>query len=135
MLWLFLVYGRQSWLWVLSSSYTPQELIKSLSFVKYLFLPVFIAFLDLPYGYPHLVHSFICYCWWLDGCKSSPWGGNYFLFRVFLVGDYNGAFPLFLCALCCADLWQIRSLEMLHRRFETFPEAFTKNLVSPRASG
>ncbi|XP_020112888.1 callose synthase 10 [Ananas comosus] len=34
-----------------------------------------------------------------------------------------------------ARLGEIRSLEMLHRRFETFPEAFTKNLVSPRASG
>lgn len=28
------------------------------------------------------------------------------------------------------NLWQIRSLEMMHKRFESFPEAFVKNLVS-----
>lgn len=30
-----------------------------------------------------------------------------------------------------ARLGEIRSLEMLHKRFESFPEAFVKNLVSP----
>lgn len=28
------------------------------------------------------------------------------------------------------DVMQIRSLEMVHKRFESFPEAFVKNLVS-----
>ncbi|XP_072977021.1 callose synthase 10 isoform X1 [Typha angustifolia] len=32
-------------------------------------------------------------------------------------------------------LGEIRSIEMLHKRFESFPEAFTKNLVSPQAKG
>ncbi|XP_052176663.1 callose synthase 10 [Diospyros lotus] len=32
-----------------------------------------------------------------------------------------------------ARLGEIRSLEMMHKRFESFPEAFVKNLVSPQA--
>ncbi|XP_077236924.1 glucan synthase-like 8 [Tasmannia lanceolata] len=32
-----------------------------------------------------------------------------------------------------ARLGEIRSIEMLHKRFENFPEAFVKNLVSPQA--
>ncbi|XP_021638598.2 callose synthase 10 isoform X2 [Hevea brasiliensis] len=32
-----------------------------------------------------------------------------------------------------ARLGEIRSLEMVHKRFESFPEAFVKNLVSPQA--
>ncbi|XP_059441555.1 callose synthase 10 [Corylus avellana] len=31
-----------------------------------------------------------------------------------------------------ARLGEIRSIEMVHKRFETFPEAFAKNLVSPQ---
>ncbi|KAI4336268.1 hypothetical protein L6164_014813 [Bauhinia variegata] len=31
-----------------------------------------------------------------------------------------------------ARLGEIRSIEMVHKRFESFPEAFAKNLVSPR---
>lgn len=31
-----------------------------------------------------------------------------------------------------ARLGEIRSIEMVHKRFESFPEAFVKNLVSPR---
>ncbi|KAK6924727.1 1,3-beta-glucan synthase subunit FKS1-like, domain-1, partial [Dillenia turbinata] len=31
-----------------------------------------------------------------------------------------------------ARLGEIRSIEMIHKRFETFPEAFVKNLVSPQ---
>ncbi|KAJ7956112.1 Callose synthase-like protein [Quillaja saponaria] len=32
-----------------------------------------------------------------------------------------------------ARLGEIRSIEMVHKRFESFPEAFVKNLVSPKA--
>ncbi|KAJ4712497.1 Callose synthase [Melia azedarach] len=32
-----------------------------------------------------------------------------------------------------ARLGEIRSIEMVHKRFESFPEAFVKNLVSPQA--
>lgn len=35
--------------------------------------------------------------------------------------------------LTCANLMQIRSIEMLHKRFESFPEAFAKTL-SPQRS-
>jgi len=31
------------------------------------------------------------------------------------------------------NLQQIRSIEMVHKRFESFPGAFVKNLVSPQA--
>ncbi|GKV00612.1 hypothetical protein SLEP1_g13279 [Rubroshorea leprosula] len=34
-----------------------------------------------------------------------------------------------------ARLGEIRSLDMVHKRFESFPEAFTKNLISPRMKG
>uniref|UniRef100_A0A6M2EI67 1,3-beta-glucan synthase n=1 Tax=Populus davidiana TaxID=266767 RepID=A0A6M2EI67_9ROSI len=34
-----------------------------------------------------------------------------------------------------ARLGEIRSIEMVHKRFESFPAAFVKNLVSPQAQG
>lgn len=34
-----------------------------------------------------------------------------------------------------ARLGEIRSIEMVHKRFESFPAAFVKNLVSPQAKG
>lgn len=49
------------------------------------------------------------------------------------------AMQMYLCCFLFNDLlslsfvfdsWQIRSIEMLHKRFENFPEAFVKNLVS-----
>ena len=39
-------------------------------------------------------------------------------------------FSEFYRCLACL-LVQIRSIEMVHKRFESFPEAFVKNLVSP----
>ncbi|KAL3623547.1 Callose synthase 10 [Castilleja foliolosa] len=33
-----------------------------------------------------------------------------------------------------ARLGEIRSIEMVHKRFESFPEAFVKNLVSPQST-
>ena len=41
--------------------------------------------------------------------------------------------PVTLVHTCvdCVLLWQIRSIEMVHKRFESFPAAFVKNLVSP----
>uniref|UniRef100_A0A2P2MBL1 Callose synthase 10 n=1 Tax=Rhizophora mucronata TaxID=61149 RepID=A0A2P2MBL1_RHIMU len=45
--------------------------------------------------------------------------------------NFNFFFLLILtCLLLNAESWQIRSLEMVHKRFESFPEAFVKNLVS-----
>ncbi|KAF8390568.1 hypothetical protein HHK36_025095 [Tetracentron sinense] len=54
---------------------------------------------------------------------------DYFRFAVMLVESNNSNF------LTIASLWApvvaIRSIEMVHKRFESFPEAFVKNLASP----
>lgn len=43
--------------------------------------------------------------------------------------------PVFIilckCLMVLIINWKIRSIEMVHKRFETFPRAFVKNLVSP----
>ncbi|GER25525.1 3 glucan synthase [Striga asiatica] len=77
----------------------------------------------------------------------------FWLLRVFLAGDLCLQIPLCILstgkpfyksrwnldnnnALTVASLWApvvaIRSIEMVHKRFESFPEAFVKNLVSPQ---
>lgn len=39
-------------------------------------------------------------------------------------------FPVCWLLITNSCFWQIRSIEMVHKRFESFPEAFVKNLVS-----
>lgn len=55
-----------------------------------------------------------------------------FLFQ-FCMWCSSACSPVTLVLTCvdCVYLWQIRSIEMVHKRFESFPAAFVNNLVSP----
>ncbi|KAG5537092.1 hypothetical protein RHGRI_024510 [Rhododendron griersonianum] len=111
---------------------------------------------NLSDGHSHMAHSLICNCWWSDGCTGSVGRGiNICLFVVIfeffylILGSSYISFGMLitlyslwlsscskLCSisyyalLMCNPFRQIRSLEMVHKRFESFPEAFAEKLVS-----
>lgn len=119
------------------------------------FLYIF-SFPDLSNGHSHLVHSFISSCWWYQGCTSSVRRGiNIFYDNIFPKIGTGSIFILLqtkcffywclyilfsflffrnlIVLIASCDLYQIRSIEMVHKRFESFPEALVKNLVSSQA--
>ena len=111
-------------------------------------------FPDISDGYPHILHSFICNCWWCDGCTGSVRRGinisfpivlyELFILDVFFFDLFHLIVYLLLSKFILSvnfqflwlvdhiqlNFWQIRSPQMVHKRFESFPEAFAKNLVS-----
>lgn len=116
---------------------------------------------DLYNGYSHILHTFVGPYRWCNGCTSSTRRGNFFrrffnmfysLLFFFGYEDYclliwfpffdlppipfgfrayllNQIIPL---SLIFPFLLQIRSIEMVHKRFESFPAAFVKNMASPK---
>lgn len=107
-------------------------------------------FPDLSHGYSHMVHFIICNCWWCNGSAGSLRGGIISNFYSLIFMEKNEVSCASSCQFSCMLLifyrqvcpeecfllkyWisQIRSIEMVHKRFESFPEAFVKNLVSPQ---
>ncbi|KAG5516073.1 hypothetical protein RHGRI_036952 [Rhododendron griersonianum] len=105
---------------------------------------------NLSDGHSHMAYSLICNCWWSDGCTGSVGLGiNTCLFVVIfeffylILGSSYISFGMLItlyllwlssCSilgsisyyalLMCNPFQQIRSLEMVHKRFESFPEAF-----------
>lgn len=99
---------------------------------------------DLPFGHSCILHCVLCYIWISPWCTRSFGGGLLLNFTFLLFYATYGvasirallwSFPVLLhqfynlfCLVFLYMLFQIRSVEAVHRFFEKFPEAFMDKL-------